>query len=108
MNTMMLALLQGRLSTSATQLQHRLQAADEGADDVLARELSLVLQALEAMEQGRYGRCRECDGELEVDQLLSQPHRLTCPECEARSRSASRRLFTALVSDKPPARVAAL
>ena len=105
MNTMMMALLQGRLWKTAAQLQQRLQRAGGEAwvDDAAATELSEVLQALEAVERGRYGRCGECDRPLEVDELLARPHRIACADCEAQSspaRTTSRRLFTQLLAER--------
>ncbi len=87
MNTMMLALLQGRLWDTASSLQQRLRTpradGDSPADPALAGELSLVFKALDAVQAGRYGYCDECDQPLEPDQLLVQPYRLLCNECEA-------------------------
>lgn len=87
MNTMMLALLQGRLWDTASTLQHRMlmQQAGPGepADDQLAGELSQVYLALDALHSGRYGYCSDCDEPLEPDELLKKPYRLLCRSCEA-------------------------
>jgi RNA polymerase-binding transcription factor DksA len=93
MNTMMMALLQGRLWDAASSLQQQLRAFDaEAADPVgeaaLADELQQVIHALEALRTGRYGQCHDCGQALEPDQLLMQPHRLRCMGCEAQARTA--------------------
>jgi len=80
MNTMMLALLQGRLWDAATRLQHQLQVL-EASDDALADELTQVFAALDALQHGRYGQCGVCDRALELDQLLRKPHQLRCVAC---------------------------
>lgn len=87
MNTMMLALLQGRLWDAASNLQQRLQAL-EGAtgaakEAAMAGELHQVFRALDAVQAGRYGYCDECDQPLEPDRLLLKPYCLVCTECEA-------------------------
>jgi len=87
MNTMMLALLQRRLRDAEATLRQRLLALDAAEasvkEAVVARELSQVFRALDAVQSGRYGYCDDCDAALEPDQLLLQPYRLLCPECEA-------------------------
>jgi RNA polymerase-binding transcription factor DksA len=87
MNTMMMALLQGRLWDAASSLQQRLRLLDEGTDRVgkadIAGELSQVHSALDALQAGRYGYCSECEQPLELDQLLTKPHRLCCVACES-------------------------
>lgn len=93
MNTMMLALLQGRLWDTASTLQHRLlqQPAGMGepAHDQIAGELSQVYLALDALHSGRYGFCADCDEPLEPDELLKKPYRLLCRNCEAADCEAS-------------------
>jgi RNA polymerase-binding transcription factor DksA len=87
MNTMMMALLQGRLWDAASSLQQRLRLldgeTDPAAEAALAGELSQVIHALDALQAGRYGVCNECGQDLELDQLLTQPHRLRCMGCES-------------------------
>ena len=86
MNTMMMALLQGRLWDAASSLQQRLRSLDDEIDPAgeaaIAGELSQVINALDALRAGRYGYCSECERPLEVDQLLTKPHRLCCVACE--------------------------
>jgi RNA polymerase-binding transcription factor DksA len=101
MNTMMLALLQDRLWLHAERLQERLQRlhATHGsprAEDSVATELAQVLTALDAMERGRYGVCQECERTIELDQLLAQPHRLVCGNCDELASTPRRALFTHL------------
>lgn len=92
MNTMMMALLQGRLWDAASNLQQQLRSLDAGTDQAgeaaLAGELSQVIHALDALQAGRYGYCSECDQPLEPDQLLVQPHRLRCAACDGPARGA--------------------
>lgn len=87
MNTMMMALLQGRLWDAASSLQQRLRTLDAETDQAgeaaLAGELSKVIHALDALQAGRYGLCSDCGQDLEPDQLLLQPHRLRCMGCES-------------------------
>ncbi|MED5618916.1 TraR/DksA C4-type zinc finger protein [Ideonella sp. BN130291] len=86
MNTMMLALLQGRLWDTASSLQQQLQGAGTEAGrtrDAAAGLLHQVFQALDAVQAGRYGVCADCERDLEPDELLRKPYRLLCPECEA-------------------------
>jgi RNA polymerase-binding transcription factor DksA len=84
MNTMMMALLQGRLWDSASSLQQRLHAHKaESEEPAIAGELSQVMQALEALHSGRYGDCTECGEAIDLDRLLRQPHKMQCPHCES-------------------------
>jgi RNA polymerase-binding transcription factor DksA len=101
MNTMMLALLQDRLWSMAERLQERLLRLRGGhgsarAEELAATELSQVLQALDAMDRGRYGLCNECERVIELDQLLAQPHRSLCGACEDLAATPRRALFTRL------------
>jgi RNA polymerase-binding transcription factor DksA len=103
MNTMMLALLQDRLLTMAERLQERLQRLQSGhgsvrAEELAAAELSQVLQALDAMDRGRYGLCVDCERDIELDQLLARPHRQMCSACEEQASTPKRAIFTRLTS----------
>ncbi|MEW6706892.1 MAG: TraR/DksA C4-type zinc finger protein [Pseudomonadota bacterium] len=104
MNTMMMALLQGRLWDAASSLQQRLRTVDRETDEAgeaaLAGELSQVIDALAALQAGRYGYCSGCGQALEPDQLLLQPHRLHCGACEPQ---LPRGAFAALRRVMPPA-----
>jgi RNA polymerase-binding transcription factor DksA len=97
MNTMMLALLQRRLRDAESTLRQRLLALDSANASVkeaaVARELSQVFRALDAVQSGHYGYCDECDAALEPDQLLLRPYCLLCPECEALGGESQRSLM---------------
>ena len=102
MNTMMLALLQDRLWTMAERLQERLQRLRAGhgsarAEELTAAELSQVLEALDAVDRGRYGLCNECERVIELDELLAQPHRRQCGICEDAVATPRRALLTRLL-----------
>jgi RNA polymerase-binding transcription factor DksA len=97
MNTMMLALLQGRLWDTAATLQQRLQglaprrdkaslahwdATESQTPEAMESELSQVYGALDLLHEGRYGYCKQCERPLEPDELLIKPYRLLCPDCQ--------------------------
>ena len=44
-------------------------------------KLGGLLQALQRLEAGDYGRCTECGGEIDVDRLLVFPETPTCVSC---------------------------
>jgi len=96
MNTMMLALLQGRLRDAASNLQQRLhalkvepdEATGDRTGDAVTRELLEVSQALDALQAGRYGSCHGCEQPMEPDELLRTPYRLRCRDCEGESPAA--------------------
>lgn len=49
------------------------------------KELADVLAALERMEEGEYGQCLDCDGEIGVKRLKALPWARYCIDCaEAR------------------------
>jgi RNA polymerase-binding transcription factor DksA len=84
MNTMMLALLQGRLWDTASSLQQQLQGGEtETSIDATADELGEVFRALDALQAGRYGLCADCGCALDIDELLRKPQRLLCTACES-------------------------
>lgn len=105
MNTMMMALLQGRLWNAASALQHRLQTlasdSDQAGEAAIAGELSKVFEALDALQSGSYGFCSDCEQPLEPDQLLMQPHRLRCTACDSRSHQMHA-TFSALTTRRMP------
>jgi DnaK suppressor protein len=59
--------------------------------------LQRVAAALSRLEEGHYGRCAECEGEIREARLKAMPFAIRCRECEsakeeaARSRSAASR-----------------
>ena len=104
MNTMMLALLHGRLRDAASRLRERRRAAQADAGDATADELGEVFRALDALYTGRYGLCSDCGCALDPDELLRKPQRLVCAACEAIGAGD----FSALIAARPrPARAGA-
>lgn len=45
---------------------------------VLETRLYFVKEALKRIEQGKYGICKECGEEIEVDRLEANPAAITC------------------------------
>jgi RNA polymerase-binding transcription factor DksA len=89
MNTMMLALLQGRLWDTASNLQQQLLGGEaDVSTDAAADELGEVFRALDALQAGRYGLCADCGCSLDIDELLRKPQRLLCTACESGSEHA--------------------
>jgi len=64
----------------AIQLQNdvTLQVIDEATQD----ELATVEESLRRLEQGLYGICRECGGDIEAVRLRAL-HAVTCAKCAA-------------------------
>jgi DnaK suppressor protein len=64
----------------AIQLQNdaTLQVIDEATQD----ELATVEESLQRLEQGLYGICRECGGDIEAVRLRTL-HAVTCAKCAA-------------------------
>jgi DnaK suppressor protein len=65
------------------------QAAQERERDLLrlfrARENAEIQKlglALDRMEQGSYGICLSCDGEIAVKRLMAEPTALLCVDCQ--------------------------
>ncbi len=58
--------------------------------DRRARELAQVNSALEAIESGRYGLCRDCGGGIAAARLRVLPFATRCVACQA-SLEGSRR-----------------
>jgi DnaK suppressor protein len=79
-----------------TDLEERLadpvdQAARERERDLLrlfrAREnaeIQKLALALDRMEQGSYGICLSCDGEISGKRLIAEPTALLCVDCQAK------------------------
>lgn len=44
----------------------------------LKEDLSKVLLSLEKIEQGTYGKCDRCKGDIEPERLLANPSATTC------------------------------
>jgi DnaK suppressor protein len=62
----------------AVQLQN--DAALHVIDDATSDELITVDEALQRLDQGMYGVCRECGGEIEAVRL-QMLHAVTCADC---------------------------
>ena len=54
-----------------------LQALDESG----RREVLQINAALDRMEAGKYGTCRECGIEIPMERLQALPSALTCVDC---------------------------
>ena len=68
----------------------RLFRARENAE---IQKLALAL-ALDRMEQGSYGICLSCDGEISGKRLMAEPTALLCVDCQEkreRNRAAAAR-----------------
>ena len=72
--------LVGDWSDRAIQLQNdeALQAIDDAAQD----ELAAIQEALQRLERGQYGICKECKGPIESGRLRAL-HAVTCASCAA-------------------------
>src|SRR5262245_10018296 len=58
--------------------------------DRRARELKEVTQALEDIEAGRYGICRDCGGAIPPARLKVMPFATRCVACQAQSEDLRR------------------
>ena len=48
------------------------------------REIALIDAALARFDAGEYGRCRDCDQEIDPRRLAALPYALLCTECAQR------------------------
>jgi RNA polymerase-binding protein DksA len=55
------------------------------------RELEAVKAALQRIEQGRYGRCVDCEVSIPFDRLRAEPWAMRCIDCENRHERAAPR-----------------
>ena len=46
------------------------------------RELALISQAMQRMDDGTYGICKECGDDIELDRLQVQPYADECIDCK--------------------------
>jgi phage/conjugal plasmid C-4 type zinc finger TraR family protein len=53
-----------------------------------ARELDEVNRALEDIDAGRYGVCRDCGGDIPPARLKVMPFAIRCVACQARHEMA--------------------
>lgn len=47
----------------------------------LEKQLKEILEALEKMETGTYGRCENCDADISIERLRAYPAAKTCITC---------------------------
>jgi len=55
-----------------------------------AETLQRVAAALSRLEEGNYGRCAECEGEIPEARLKAMPFAIRCLECESAKEEAAR------------------
>ena len=83
-------------------LRSRLQAQIEESDEYESAEtraifadaryrLAQVNEALERMDEGKYGLCVECDGQINAERLVIQPFATRCLGCQDRHDRKVRR-----------------
>jgi DnaK suppressor protein len=70
----------GRLTRMDAIQQQKMAAANRSSHDLRLRQ---VIQALEAMEQGRYGACRRCEDPIGYPRLEARPESSFCVECQS-------------------------
>lgn len=65
--------------------QVRLESHNRGALRFRDEEqLTRIRSALQRIEDGRYGTCAGCGGDISRDRLLAKPEAVFCIECERR------------------------
>jgi DnaK suppressor protein len=57
-------------------------------DETHRREVQMVDAALARMEAGVYGKCVECENEIDIRRLEALPFAIRCAECTARNEKA--------------------
>lgn len=93
-----LAELEGRLERIAADLAEPLaadsseqavetedDAALEGQAALITRELASIRRALERIEEGTYGECVQCGGEIAEGRLEARPEAAMCIACASRN-----------------------
>jgi DnaK suppressor protein len=70
----------GRLSGSDAEISQSLLAGARAA-------LRDVAQALQRMDEGRYGRCRQCSARLPVERLEILPQVALCMSCQRQAEA---------------------
>ncbi len=60
---------------------------DLALSDLETQELGAVSQALLRLQDGQYGSCVGCDGDIAFDRLRAQPWALRCVACQAAHES---------------------
>ncbi len=51
-------------------------------------------EALERIEDGSYGKCEECGGEIGIERLRARPVTTLCIDCKSQQEAQERRLRT--------------
>lgn len=51
-------------------------------ENSLEKQFKDVLEALERIEAGNYGKCENCDSEIPLDRLMAFPAAKTCTTCK--------------------------
>ena len=69
----------GRLTRMDAIQQQNVSAANRRNADLRLRQ---VLQALELIQRGEYGRCRRCDDGIAYPRLEARPESPYCIECQ--------------------------
>jgi len=81
---------------------HDVRDAEEQSVDEFVQEVDLALmqmktdtlrkidQAIQRLEQGKYGRCEECDQEIAAARLRALPFAVLCRDCQEASEDAVR------------------
>lgn len=78
------------LTEDSDDVKHREAARelDLGRAERARAELSEVGAALVRLQEGRYGRCEDCEGDIAYDRLKIEPWARLCIECgSARERA---------------------
>ncbi|MDR1968490.1 MAG: TraR/DksA C4-type zinc finger protein [Burkholderiaceae bacterium] len=71
----------GRLSNQTREVDTALTAMD-------AQDLARIDRALEAMDEGEYGRCEECGCHIPFERLKIEPMTQHCVQCKSRREQA--------------------
>jgi DnaK suppressor protein len=73
--------------------------ATDGAEDEInsqlaaieARELLKIDKAIEAIREGRYGKCELCGRSIPITRLRALPYTSSCVDCQRRQEASGRR-----------------
>jgi DnaK suppressor protein len=55
-----------------------------------ARELYKIEKAIEAIREGRYGKCELCDRSIPITRLRALPYTNSCVECQRQQEQSGR------------------
>jgi len=70
------------LDTAHDELSSQLAEAE-------SRELALIENALERIEDGQYGLCEECDAKIPLARLQALPYATMCIKCQREAETGS-------------------